>query len=174
MEFFEVIKERYSYRGEYQDIKVSREDLTKILQAGLDAPSGGNAQTTSLIGIDDPETVKAISSIITKKGLETHTAGIMVLAKPKPVFRDVSFAVQDYSAAIQNVLLAISALGYVSCWIEGEVTYNKDRQKAIAELLSIPEEYEVVCYLPIGKPVNPGKRAEKKPFAERAFYNKFG
>jgi len=174
MNLFEAIKERYSYRGDYQNITVSREDLTKILQAGLDAPSGGNAQTTSLIGIDDPSILKSIAAIITKKGLETLSAGIIVLAKAKPVFRDISFAVQDYSAAIENILLAISALGYVSCWIEGEVTYSEERQKAIRELLKIPDEYKVVCYLPIGKPVNPGKRADKKPFGERAFFNYFG
>ena len=174
MTLFEAIKERYSYRGEYLSDPVSREEITKIMQAGLDAPSGGNAQTTGLVGIDDPDTLKAISEIITKPGLGTAPAGIMVIARPKPVFRDVSFAVQDYSAAIQNILLAIADLGYVSCWIEGEVTYSKERQNAISKLLGIPEDHTVVCYLPIGKPVNPGKRAEKKPFNERAFYNKWG
>ena len=32
------------------------------------------------------------------------------------------FAIQDYSAAIENMLLAIIALGYESCWYEGHIT----------------------------------------------------
>lgn len=36
--------------------------------------------------------------------------------------REKYFAVQDYSAAIENMLLAIVELGYQSCWYEGHIT----------------------------------------------------
>lgn len=36
--------------------------------------------------------------------------------------RGKCFAVQDYSAAIENMLLAIVELGYQSCWYEGHIT----------------------------------------------------
>ena len=44
----EVISARRSYRGKYLPDPVPREDLQRILQSGLDAPSGCNRQTTSL------------------------------------------------------------------------------------------------------------------------------
>ena len=50
----ETILARSSYRGEYQNIPVPREDLIAIMEAGLAAPSGCNQQTTSIIAIDDP------------------------------------------------------------------------------------------------------------------------
>ena len=51
--FLELIHSRHSFRGEYQAVPVKREDLIKIMQAGIDAPSGCNKQTTSFIAIDD-------------------------------------------------------------------------------------------------------------------------
>lgn len=49
MTALEVINNRHSYRGKYESIPVPREDLIKIMEAGLAAPSGCNKQTTSLI-----------------------------------------------------------------------------------------------------------------------------
>lgn len=51
--FIDILTHRSSYRGRYDSIPVPREDLRKILEAGLAAPSGCNKQTTSLIAIDD-------------------------------------------------------------------------------------------------------------------------
>ena len=42
--FLELIHSRHSFRGEYQAVPVKREDLIKIMQAGIDAPSGCNKQ----------------------------------------------------------------------------------------------------------------------------------
>ena len=41
-----------------------REALIKIMQAGLDAPSGCNKQTTSLIAVDNPDVLKQLYSDI--------------------------------------------------------------------------------------------------------------
>ena len=81
---------------------------------------------------------------------------------------------QDYAAAIENMLLAIAALGYASCWIEGEVTWSKEFSRKIAETLGVPESHELVAYLPVGVPAEKGSRAKKKPFEQRAWFNGFG
>ena len=64
--FLELIHSRHSFRGEYQEVPVKREDLIKIMQAGIDAPSGCNKQTTSFIAIDDPYILKQLSANRTK------------------------------------------------------------------------------------------------------------
>ena len=174
MTIFEAIAERYSYRGSYLDIAVPREDLKKILEAGLAAPSGCNAQTAYLIGIDEPEVLKKTSDILGKPSYAALSAGIFVISHAIPTYEDMYFNVQDYSAAIENMLLAIVGLGYASCWIEGEITADPARQKALAELLAVPDGFAVVAFLPLGVPVSPGKRAVHKPFEERAFFNSFG
>lgn len=56
----QIIADRCSYRGAYLDTPIPREHLRAIMQAGLDAPSGCNMQTTSLIAVDDTEKIEAI------------------------------------------------------------------------------------------------------------------
>ena len=174
MTLFEAVKERYSYRGEFKSSPVSREDIRKILDAGLAAPSGCNAQTAYLVGIDDPGIIKKIASILNKSKAATASAAVCVVTNAIPSYKDMYFNIQDYSASIENMLLAITAMGYASCWIEGEVTSERERQKALADLLGIPKEFAVVAILPLGVPASPGRRAVHRPFEERAFFNRFG
>ena len=169
----ETIKNRHSYRGEYRSDKISREDLTAIMEAGLAAPSGCNKQTTSLICVDDPDILKQIHSVINPPVATTAPALICVLTQRINAYRDKCFAIQDYSAAIENMLLAIVDLGYQSCWYEGHITDDDRICDKIADILNVPEEYDLVCILPVGmakeEPVSPNK----KEFAERAWFNSF-
>lgn len=64
MNTLECIINRHSYRGEYINEPVPREDLIKIMEAGLAAPSGCNKQTTSLIAVDDEELVAKLKAVI--------------------------------------------------------------------------------------------------------------
>ena len=173
MDIFECIQKRYSYRGSYKNTPVPREDLEKIIKAGLAAPSGCNKQTTSLVGLDDRQILDSITGLINKNGFggKSPPAGICVLTRKIPGYADVYFNIQDYAAAIENLLLAVTALGYASCWIEGQVTESAETQKQIAKLLNLPQEYIVVAFLPVGIPENESKRPSYKPFSERAWYN---
>jgi nitroreductase len=176
MDVFEAIKKRYSYRGSYQGNSIPREELKKIIEAGLAAPSGCNKQTTSFIALDDSKLVNSIMGIVKKNGFEggSGSAGICVLTRRIPAYADCYFNVQDYAAAIENILIAATDLGYASCWVEGQVTENSETQQQIARLLNIPAEYNVVAFLPIGVPEKEGKRPSQKPFEERAWCNAYG
>ena len=174
MNTLETMAARHSYRGAYLDTPVPREDLLKIMKAGWDAPSGCNKQTTSFIAVDDPELMGKLFSVI-KKGLgKTAPAMICVLTRKIIAYRDRTFYIQDYSAAIENMLLAITDLGYASCWVEGHITDEDRIGNKMAAILGVPEEYELIAYLPVGIPEAPGKRVRKKPLSERAWFNGFG
>ena len=170
----EQILNRRSYRGKYKPDKVPREDLKAILEAGLAAPSGCNKQTTSLIAVDDPEILKQINAVIDPPVCETAPAMICVLSQRINAFRDRCFATQDYSAAIENMLLTISSLGYGSCWFEGHITDEDRICDRIGEILKVPEGYELVCILPVGRREDEPNVPKKKPFEERAWFNGFG
>lgn len=47
MEFFDVIARRGSYRGEFEQSSIPQEELYRILDAGIRAPSGYNLQTAT-------------------------------------------------------------------------------------------------------------------------------
>lgn len=117
-----VIKDRVSYRGRYQDKKVPREHLIQIMEAGLAAPSGCNKQTTSLIAVDEDTLLADLKALIEPPIASTAPAWILVLTQKVYAYRDKCFYIQDYSAAIENMLLEITALGYESCWYEGHIT----------------------------------------------------
>lgn len=173
MDVLETIQKRVSYRGEYLDTPVPRPDLETIVRAGLAAPSGCNKQTTSLIAVDDPALIKRLYDAISPAVGETSPALVCVLAQRIIAYRDRTYFVQDYSAAIQNMLLAIVALGYESCWVEGHITDKDNLGRKMADILGVPEEYELVCYLPVGLAKDPLKHVRKKPVEERAWFNGF-
>ena len=95
------------------------------------------------------------------------------LTKRIIAYRDRCFSVQDYSAAIENMLLAIVDLGYQSCWFEGHVTDEDRIGDKIARILNVPEEYELVCILPVGTAEGEPMTPPKKSFEERAWFNSF-
>jgi nitroreductase len=173
MNVIDAINSRHSYRGKYKDTSVPREDLTRILQAGLAAPSGCNKQTTSLIAVDDRAVLNQLLSVMDPPVAVTAPAAICVLTQRVNAYRDKCYAVQDYSAAIENMLLAIVALGYQSCWYEGHITDDDRICDRMAEVLGVPENYELVCFLPVGIAAEEIRQPVKKDFKERAWFNGF-
>ena len=173
MNTFDAIAGRFSYRGNYLPTPVTREHLTAILQAGMDAPSGCNKQTTSFIAVDDPQILQSLRAIMPAVG-QTAPAIICVLTREIIAYNDRKFHMQDYSAAIENMLLAIHDLGYASCWVEGYVTDPDRLGDKMAAILGVPGEYKLVAYLPVGVPEMLPRRVRKKPFDQRAWFNGFG
>lgn len=173
MTVLDLINSRHSYRGEYEDTLVPKEDLIKIMEAGLLAPSGCNKQTTSLIAVDDPRILNKLHEVIDPPVGETAPAMICVLTQRINAYRDRCFAVQDYSAAIENMLLAIVELGYQSCWYEGHITDEDRIGYQMAQILGVPDDYELVCFLPIGIAKTTPVLPKKKDFSERAWFNSF-
>ncbi len=174
MELFEAIQNRYSYRGMFGQQPVPREHLRGILEAALAAPSGCNKQTTSLIAVDDPAMVARLGEMLEKPNFASAPAAICVLTQPVIAYRDRTYYKQDYAAAIENALLAITALGYASCWVEGHITDEDHIGRKMADLLNVPQDVELVAYLPVGLPAGDGPRVAKKPFETRAWFNGYG
>ena len=174
MNTIETIKNRCSYRGKYKATPIPREDLKKIMEAGLAAPSGCNKQTTSLIAVDDADVLKELHSVIQPPIGESAPAMICVLTRRIYAYRDKCYATQDYAAAIENMLLAIVELGYQSCWIEGHITDEDRIGYQMAQILNVPDEYELVAFLPVGVAEDECTRVNKLFFEERAWFNEFG
>ena len=162
---------RHSYRGAYSPESVPEKDLMAIAKAGTEAPSGCNKQTTGVIIVNDPDVLNKIKAQIDPPVAQTAPAMIVVLTRRINAYRDRCFAIQDYSAAIENMLLAIVELGYQSCWYEGHITDEDRICDKIAAILNVPEEYDVVCILPVGKAEEELRAPAKKPLSERIRFN---
>jgi len=173
VDVFDAIAERYSYRGEFTDQAVSREDLRKIVQAGLQAPSGCNEQTTSFVIVDDAQLLAQMAQIINRPVCNTARAMIVCIADPRPTYKNLSFHLEDCAAAVQNMLLAVTALGYAAVWLDGVLRVD-DVATRLNFLLDIPEGKTIQVVLPLGVAVAQGKRPEKLAFEKRAWLNRYG
>lgn len=173
MEVFEAIAKRHSYRGAFTGKSVSKDELTRIMQAGIQAPSGKNEQTTTFVVVEDRSLIEQTGEILGKPKLKTAGAVIACLIPRPGTQSTVSFAVEDCAAAVQNILLAITALGYASVWIDGALRVE-NRAERIASILGVPADREVRIILPVGVPVEPVQPPEKKPLHQRVWFNKYG
>jgi nitroreductase len=154
MDLFEAIAKRQSYRGKFVDQPVPREDLRHIVEAGLKAPSGCNRQTTTFVIVDDPVLVRRINEM-PKANTAIREAGAFIACvtdqNPDAVYESCSFQVEDCAAAVENMLLAVTAMGYASVWIDGWLR-GEGRAANIGDLLGVPREKLVRVLLPVGKP----------------------
>jgi nitroreductase len=173
MELFEAIAKRHSYRGPFSKQPIPREDLLKIVQAGLQAPSGVNAQSTSFVIVDDPALIGQTAAIVPKTSVKDAQALIICIGDPTPVYHGHSFATEDCAAAVENLLLAVTALGYATVWLDGFLRL-KDRTRRLAELFQIPAPKEIRVLLPLGAPLESWPQKEKLPLEKRAWFNAYG
>ena len=170
MDLFDAIARRYCYRGEFTDAMVPREDLKKIVAAGIRAPSGCNAQVVSFVIVDDPSLLGQIAEIVDKPVCRSARAMIVCATDPRPAYGNTSFTVEDCAAAVENMLLAITALGYASVWLDGTLR-AEDRAARIGRILGVPTDQTIRILLPIGVPAEPGQPKERLPFEQRAWFN---
>jgi nitroreductase len=176
VDVFEAIARRHSYRGPFRNQPVPREDLRRIVQAGLQAPSGRNLQTTAVLIVDDAQVVRKIGALhATNLAFQTAQAMIACIndERPEIVYEGRSFQVEDCAAAVENMLLAVTALGYATVWIDGWLRVD-NRAATIGRMLDLPEGKIIRVLLPIGVATETWSQKEKKPFEQRAWFNRYG
>jgi nitroreductase len=141
MDALEAIRKRRSVR-DYTGDPVPREDLEKIVDAGRWAPSGYNRQPWDFIVITERGTIDQLK--VVAQWMEKAGAVIAVALDPSS-----EFWLEDGAAAIENMLIASTALGYGSCWLEGDTLPLEGKFKS---LLNVPEEKRLLTLIPIGVP----------------------
>lgn len=162
MDTFEAIIKRRSVR-EFTGSEIPRRDLEKIVDAGRLAATGNNKQPWDFIVITDNAMIGKLK--VAAKWMDKAGAIIAIVMNPSS-----RWWIEDGAAAVENILLASTALGYGSCWLEG---YTLPREEEFKKLLNIPEEKRLLTLVPIGMPVGwPSK--EKKPLSEVLHWEKYG
>jgi nitroreductase len=164
MDLFEAIEKRASVR-DLKPVDVPEADLERILDAGRRAPSGRNRQPLDFIVIRDPDTIKKLAKA--QACLADVSTVICIAADPGKS----EFWLEDVAAATENMLLAITALGYASVWIEGTLLRDEGDHKKV---LGIPENMRLMVALPVGKAAEPKSQADKRPLKEIVHWDRYG
>jgi nitroreductase len=161
MEALEAIRKRRSVRS-YTGAPIPKEDLETIVDAGRLAATGSNKQPWEFIVVTERgmiDQLKVASQWMDK-------AGAIIAVVMDPASR---WWLEDGAAAVENMLLAATALGYGSCWLEG---YTLPREEEFKALLGIPKAKRLLTLVPIGVPAEwPTK--DKKPLAEVLHWEKY-
>ena len=162
-ELFEAISRRVSVRA-FKGDPLRDSDLESILGAAILAPSAGNLQPWSFVVSKAKVIKEALAEaahcqsfmseapiIITVCAMEEESA-----VRYGDRGREL-YCIQDTAAAIQNVLLSATALGYGTCWIGA---FNED---AVRHALSIPVGVRPVALISLGLPAEYPRRVTRKP-----------
>ena len=161
MDALEAIRKRRSVR-KYTGDPIPREDLERIVDAGRLAASGYNRQPWDFIVVTDRATIDRLK--VAAQWMEKAAAVIAVAIDPSS-----RFWLEDGSAAVENMLIASTALGYGSCWLEGNTLPHEERFKA---LLGVPEAKRLLTLVPIGVPAEWPAR-EKKPLEQVLHWERY-
>ncbi len=146
----ETILKRQSIRKYIKDFEIPKDDIKKMLEAGMHAPSACNTRPWEFYVLKSMESKEKARQIHPHaRHLDTASIAILVCAKPErqgPVAE--GFFPQDCGAVTQNIMLSAYELGYGSCWCgifprENLITSFKET----FDILSIP-----FALITIGKP----------------------
>ena len=147
------IVDRRSCRKFDKTKEVKKEDLDKVIAAGLLAPSGMNKQEGIVICITNKEKRDALSRINKGGGSwppgdPFYDAPVILLVAVKKSF----LADDDGAVMIQNMLLEATHLGLACCWIHRakEELENPEFRELFKETGLNYDEYQGVGHVALG------------------------
>ena len=131
---------------------VGQEQLKELLKAGMAAPSACAKDPWVFLGVTAPEILKAIAAKLPNGHFLADAPACICIAGDlhKAHGGELSYLLQDCSAAAENILLAANLLGLGGCWLG--VHPRAERVKALQELFALPAHILPVCCLAIGWP----------------------
>lgn len=158
IDFHSLIVNRRSIRR-YSDELISPEQVKSIIEAGLLAPTSKNTRSWQFIAVDNKEMLEKLSLCKPQYATSIKDCKLAVVVCGDQTKSDVW--IEDASIAATYMQLQAQALGLGSCWIQVRGRFTGEdipSDEYVAEQLSIPEEFPVLCILTFGK-----KAEERKP-----------
>ena len=199
MDIFEAIGTQRAMRRLKND-PVSDEDIWKILDAAIKAPSGGNRQPWNFIVVRDPETKGKIGEYYLDAWNKVYVAGAGRAGLDDPsksrVYRSAEHLAHHLAEApvliiatirtgggnvgptaggsiypaVQNLMLAARALGLGTTL----TSLHKLHEQEVKELLGIPEQVETMALIPVGWPKGRFGAPERLPVEKVDYWEQWG
>jgi nitroreductase len=143
----------------YAPGEVSEPTVTRLLEAAMAAPSAVARDPWRFVVMRSQQTRAKIAAALPHgQMLLTAPLGIVVCGDLDAAHdRQLSYLLQDCSAAIENLLLCAHSLGLGACWLG--VHPREDRIARLREILSLPASVIPVACISIG---HPGEKKEPR------------
>ena len=198
MEFQDVVSTLRAMRRLHPD-PVPEEDIWKILDTAIMAPSGGNTQPWNFVIIRDRATkekigewyldawdktygpnrdaMKADPNMVRTFNSADHLANnladapvLILVTRKTDGMRLGTMGGASIYPAVQNLMLQARELGYGTTL----TTLHMWHEKEVKELLGIPDGIETVALIPIGKPKGKFGKPARIPAEKVVFWDKWG
>ena len=136
----------------YSPGEVSEAAVTKLLEAAMAAPSAMTKDPWRFVVVRDKQTLSKLAALHPGAAMLSSAAmAIVVCGDLEAAFeRQISYLLQDCSAAIENLLLAAHAQGLGACWVG--IHPGDPLIKRVKELLSLPAAIIPVAAIALGQP----------------------
>lgn len=152
MEFFELIKERYSCRN-FSDTKIKREVLEKVLEAGRLAPTAKNLQEQKIYVIESEEMLKKVDEFT---ACRYNAPTVLAVAFNKNnVYQYIqskrTSGIEDATIVATHMILGAKDVGLESCWL------NAFNPEGLEKALGLPENEQLLMLMDLGYPTEEAK-----------------
>lgn len=147
----EIILSRRSVKKYLPDMP-NREDIDKIIEAGLAAASGRNKQAPVIVAVTNKEIRDALSKanadVMGASGDPFYGAPCVLVVLGEKI---ANTYVYDGSITLGNMMLAAHELGLGSCWIHrAKEVMAQDQWKEWLKSIGLEGEYEGIGNLVVG------------------------
>ena len=166
MEFFDVVKNRYSVRS-YKPDPVEDDKLEQVLEAARLAPSAANRQPFQLVVIHTSGREDELRRIYDRPWFVQAPLVICACGIPTQGWvrgDGKRYCDVDVAIAMDHLILAAANLGLGTCWIGA---FNPTGTR---EVLGLPDEAEPIAFTPLGYPDDELRPKKRKPLAELIRY----
>ena len=173
-DLLEIMRTRRSVR-KYTTQEISDEDIKKILNAALLAPSGHSKYPCEFIVVKNRETLNKMSQcrVNVAKMLEDAACAVVVIADKEKS----DTIVEDCSVAMMNMELEATSLGIGNCWIQirgRDAENGSTSEDYLRGILNFPENFACQSVLSLGYPDKmPRQRELDKLKFEKIHYENF-
>jgi nitroreductase len=166
MDVFEAIAKRRSIR-KYQDKDVDDKLIGVLLWAAVQAPSAGNLQDWRFIVVRDKKTKELLYNSALRQDHVKEAPVLIVVCSDLEVLSlrygkrgEIVYSLLDCGAAIENLLLAATALNLATCWV------SAFDEEDVKNILRLPDFVRPVAIITVGYPA-------EKPEEKEVDYSRF-
>jgi len=149
MTFKELIEGRRAYRS-FVPVEITEDILKELMEAASLAMTCFNMQPARLVFVFEPEPLKKVQAALSKGNVWATQASMIIAACSRKDLGCVmeetrNYNLYDTGTQVAFLILRATELGLVAHPIAGYA------EKAVKDALGIPDDYEVISLIIVGK-----------------------
>ena len=172
----ENIMTRRSVRN-YKAEPVCREQMAKVMECGIYAPSAMNSQGWAVRLVDAPDFIEGVTNIaIAERPEIKEQEDFRNIFRNAPTVAFIAIPEQSYSGEFdsgllaENMMLSAWSMGIGSCCLGSVIpVMNSEAAKPYLERLNLPEGYKLMVAIAFGYPEGDIPEAPERD-ASKAYY----